>query len=68
MMESCYCGRSGELEDRKVVVDAARKEALACRMCGHTDDLEWLQPGLRAEIFAAARNRGQQTTQVQVAA
>lgn len=68
MMEACYCGRSGELEDRKVVVDAECKEALQCRMCGHTDDLSWLPRELRAEILAAARNRDRESHQAPAAA
>ena len=42
MPESCYCGRSGDLEDQEPVLDAAGRWLLRCPTCGHLDDLGWL--------------------------
>jgi hypothetical protein len=42
MLESCFCGRSGELEDREPVLDAGGRGLLRCPDCGHLDDLAWL--------------------------
>ena len=55
MQEACYCGRTGELEDRKPVTDGDGREALECPRCGHLDHLSWLQdPG---HVFDEARRR-----------
>jgi hypothetical protein len=43
MLETCYCGRTGELEDRNLVSDDDGREALECPRCGHLDHLSWLQ-------------------------
>ena len=42
MRESCFCGRSGELEDREPVLDTEARWLLRCPDCGHLDDLRWL--------------------------
>lgn len=42
MQEACYCGRTGEIEDREPVLDADDGWALRCPDCGHTDYLQWL--------------------------
>jgi hypothetical protein len=55
MVETCYCGRTGELEDRKPVIDDDGREALACPRCGHLDHLSWLQEP--EGVFDEARRR-----------
>ena len=42
MLEICYCGRTGELEDRNLVSDDDGREGLECPQCGHLDHLSWL--------------------------
>ena len=68
MREACYCGRSGELEDRKVVVDGEGKEALACPRCGHEDGLGWLPEKNRERVLEVARRRDRESRQATVAA
>jgi hypothetical protein len=55
MLETCYCGRTGELEDRKPVIDDDGREALECPRCGHMDHLSWLQDS--EGVFEEARRR-----------
>jgi len=55
MLETCYCGRTGELEDRNLVSDDDGREALECPGCGHLDHLSWLQDP--KGVFAEARRR-----------
>ena len=54
MVETCYYGRTGELEDRKPVIDDGR-EALECPRRGHLDHLSWLQEP--EGMFEEARRR-----------
>ena len=49
MVEACDCGRNGGFEDRTVAVDGEGREILACRYCGHIDDLGWLSDENRRE-------------------
>jgi hypothetical protein len=42
MLESCFCGRTGEFEDREPVVTRDGERALRCPDCGHLDHLTWL--------------------------
>ncbi len=42
MRETCFCGRSGELENREPVLDTRGYWLLRCPACGHLDDLGWL--------------------------
>ena len=55
MLETCYCGRTGELEDRKPVIDDDGREALECPRFGHMDHLSWLQDP--EGVFEEARRR-----------
>ncbi len=68
MMKACFCGRGGELEGRKLVVDGAGNEALMCPRCGRTDDLGWLSEEVRRAIFAEARRRDRDAKEVGIAA
>lgn len=56
MREVCYCGRTGEIEDREAVMDDGR-EALRCPNCGHLDHLSWLPADVRGRAFAEAKRR-----------
>ena len=58
VLESCYCGRTGEIEDREPVATDAGKRALRCPNCGHLDRLDWLPEKTRRRAFEAAK-RGQ---------
>ncbi|CAN5528163.1 hypothetical protein BH24ACT20_BH24ACT20_02670 [soil metagenome] len=42
MKESCFCGRTGDVEERTPVLDANGRRALECPDCGHADYLQWL--------------------------
>ena len=55
MLETCYCGRTGELEDRNLVSDDDGREALECPRCGHLDHLSWL--GDPESVFEEAKRR-----------
>lgn len=57
MLESCYCGRTGEIEDREPVVDDDGRRALRCPDCGHLDHLGWLPEHARTRMFEEARRR-----------
>jgi hypothetical protein len=39
MLEGCYCGRTGEIEDREPVATGDGGRALRCPGCGHLDRL-----------------------------
>ena len=62
MRETCYCGRTGEIEDRKAVRDDDGREALQCPDCGHLDHLSWLPPEARDRTIAEARRRAGERT------
>jgi hypothetical protein len=54
MLETCYCGRSGEIESREPVVDDEGRQALRCPDCGHLDHLSWLPAETRQLMFEKA--------------
>lgn len=62
MRETCYCGRTGEIEDRKAVRDGDGREALQCPECGHLDHLSWLPADARDRALAEARRRADEQT------
>jgi hypothetical protein len=55
MQEACYCGRTGELEDREPVTDGDGRQALECPRCGHLDHLSWLSDP--EPVFEEAKRR-----------
>ena len=55
MQEVCYCGRAGEVEERKPVTDSDGRAALECPECGHLDHLSWLPEDARRDIFEKAK-------------
>lgn len=57
MQEACFCGRTGEIEDRTPVLDGDGEQALECPDCGHLDRLEWLSDEARTEVFEKAGQR-----------
>jgi len=57
MLESCFCGHSGELEDRLPVLDAEARWLLRCPSCGHLDDLRWLGEETALLIWGEAVDR-----------
>ena len=59
MRESCFCGRSGELEDREPVLNAEARWLLRCpsEACGHLDDLGWMTEEVALMIWGEARRR-----------
>lgn len=57
MLEACYCGRRGDVEDREPVRRNGRIEALRCPRCGHLDPLPYLGPDARREAFEEAERR-----------
>ncbi len=60
MQEACYCGRTGEIEDREPVIDGDGRAALECPQCGHLDHLSWLQNPESAVEEARRRSRERQ--------
>ncbi len=58
MREVCYCGRTGEIEDREPVIDG-EGGALRCPNdeCGHVDYLLWLSPENRRIVMKEAERR-----------
>ncbi|MGF1473373.1 MAG: hypothetical protein ACFB50_16755 [Rubrobacteraceae bacterium] len=42
MQEVCYCGRSGDIQDRFPALYSERKRTLEGFNCGHTNYLDWL--------------------------
>ena len=57
MQESCFCGRSGDIRDRKPVLDSDGRRALECPDCGHTDYLEWLPEETGFLLWEQAQRR-----------
>lgn len=57
MHEACYCGRTGQVEDRKPIVDGEGAEALECRGCGHLEHLRWLPAEARRPLLREAKRR-----------
>ncbi len=57
MKESCFCGRTGEVEERTSVLDANGRRALECPDCGHADYLEWLPEKTSSLVWEEARRR-----------
>jgi len=57
MRESCYCGRTGEIEDREPVATSDGGQALRCPDCGHLDHLDWLPVEARRHAYEEAGRR-----------
>ncbi len=57
MRESCYCGRTGEIEDRETITTSDGDRALRCPKCGHLDHLEWLSEEARRHTFEEAERK-----------
>ena len=59
MREVCYCGRTGEIEDREPVATEDGGRALGCpgEACGHLDRLDWLPEEARRQVFEEAERR-----------
>ncbi len=64
MRENCFCGRSGELEDREPVLDAQGRWLLRCPCCGHLDDLGWLTEEAALMVWGEARRRWKDALEV----
>jgi len=63
VLESCYCSRTGAIEDREPVVTDDGRRALRCpeETCGNLKDLEWLAEDSRRAIFEEAERHGHPT-------
>lgn len=57
MKEACYCGRTGEIEDREPIATSGGELALRCPDCGHLDSLHWLSEEARRHAFAKVERR-----------
>lgn len=57
MQEACYCGRVGELEERKPILLDGGIWALRCEACGRVDRLEWLPEEAALLLWGEARCR-----------
>jgi hypothetical protein len=57
MGEACFCGWSGEIEDKVLVQLEGVGGALACPRSGRVDALAWLSPAQREALLTATRQR-----------
>jgi hypothetical protein len=57
MREICFCGRSGEVEDREPVSLDGGERALVCPDCGHIDRVNWLSGEARTDVLGEAAKR-----------
>lgn len=57
MIEVCFCGWRGAVEDRRYLRLDDDHEVLACPNCGHVDTLDYLPDVSRREMLAVARAR-----------
>ena len=57
MLEICYCGLTGEIEDREPVATGEGGRALKCPDCGHLDNLDRLPEEARRRAFEEAESR-----------
>ncbi len=57
MLEACFCGRTGEIEDREPVVTYDGIQALKCPECGQLDPLDWLSDEARRDVIEEAERR-----------
>lgn len=57
MREACYCGRTGEIEDRGPITASDGGRALRCPDCGHLDSLDWLPEEARRHVFEKAERK-----------
>ncbi len=57
MIEVCFCGWQGAVEDRRYFRTNDDNEGLACPNCGHVDALEYLPEPSRRDLLAVARQR-----------
>ncbi len=57
MKELCFCGRSGEIEDREPILYAESRWALRCPECGRVDYLHWLSEEEAFVLWGEARFR-----------
>lgn len=62
MQEICYCGRIGEVEDRRPVTDTDGRPALQCPDCGHLDHLSWLPADDRRRLLAGVQHLAHEPT------
>lgn len=61
MKESCFCGRTGEVEEREPVLSGDGSRALECPECGHVDDLLWLPEESRLLLWEEATRRHEES-------
>ena len=52
MREVCFCGRTGEFEDRQPILDDEGRWVLICPECGHADGLAWLSEEARLHLWS----------------
>jgi hypothetical protein len=55
--KTCFCGRTGEIEDREPLMDGDARRALRCPDCGHVDHLYWFPDDARRLVFEEAERR-----------
>ncbi len=57
MREPCYCGPTGDLEDREPVYLGDGQHGLRCPACGHLDGLSWLDRDAREGVLEESARR-----------
>ena len=57
MREVCFCGRTGEFEDRQPILDGDGRWELICSEGGHADDLAWLSEEARLRLWSKVERR-----------
>jgi hypothetical protein len=57
MIEVCFCGWRGPVQNRRYVRTDDYSEALACPNCGHLDPVDYLPELSRRELLDIAMQR-----------
>ncbi len=65
MKEICFCGRTGEVEDREPILNGNGHRTLQCPGCGHIDDLHWLSEEARLSLWEEAVRRYESSSEEQ---
>ncbi len=57
MLQTCFCGWTGEVEDQRVIYAGDGELALECPKCGRHDRLRWIPEHAREVVFRIASER-----------
>ena len=57
MTEICFCGWSGDMADKVLVMIGEGSGVLCCPQCGRLDTLDWLPLNARIALLHEAQER-----------